>query len=48
MTKFRTVTTNIFGFSVWNLLHVTLVVPRILRWLPEFLENLCTHGSQLT
>jgi hypothetical protein len=24
---------QIYGFSVWNLLHVTLVAPRIWRWL---------------
>jgi len=27
-----TVTPNIRGYSVWNLLHVTILTPRILRW----------------
>jgi len=27
---------NICGFSVWNLLCVTILVPRILRWLVDF------------
>jgi hypothetical protein len=33
---FFTVVPNIFGFAVWNLLRVTFVVPRILRWLLDF------------
>jgi len=32
VTKFCTVARNIFGSSLWWLLHVTLLVPRILRW----------------
>jgi hypothetical protein len=32
-TKFCTLTPNIFGSSVWNMLHVTILVPKILRWL---------------
>jgi hypothetical protein len=47
-TKFCTVTTNICGSSLWNLLHVTLLVPRILEVAPRFLENVCTPGLQLT
>jgi hypothetical protein len=35
-TKFRTVAHNTFGSSIWNLLHVTILVTRILRWLPDF------------
>jgi len=31
-----TVRPNIFGYSVRNLLYVTLPVPRILRWLLDF------------
>ena len=27
---------NTYGSSVWNLLHVTILVPRIFRWLLEF------------
>jgi hypothetical protein len=30
--NFLTVAPDICGFSEWNLLHVTLVAPRILRW----------------
>jgi len=29
---------NICGSSVWNLLHITLLVPRILRWLLHILR----------
>ena len=36
-TKFCTVVSNIFGSSVWNLLHVTfLVSSRIMKWLLNF------------
>jgi hypothetical protein len=39
---------NDFGFPVWNLLHVILLVPRILRWLFDYWKNLWSpdlHGS---
>ena len=36
VTKFFIVAPNIFGFSVWNLLHVTLLVTGIVRWLLYF------------
>jgi len=39
-TKYRTVTRNACGFSVLNLLHVTLLAPRILRWSLDF-WNFC-------
>jgi hypothetical protein len=34
----------ICGSSIWNLLHFTCLVPRILKWLLDFffLENLST------
>jgi hypothetical protein len=35
-TKLSTVAPNICGSSVWNFLHVTLLAPRILRWLLDF------------
>ena len=35
-TTFCTVAPNIWGPSVWNLLHVTILAPRILRWLLDF------------
>jgi hypothetical protein len=41
-TKFLAVVPNIGGSSVWNLLNVIVSVPRILKWLLHFLENLCT------
>ena len=41
-----TVVTNICGFSVWNLLHLTFLAPRILRWLQ--LENLSTLLSRFS
>ena len=31
-----TLASNMCGSSVWNLLHVTLLAPRILRWLQNF------------
>ena len=40
-TKFCAVAPNIFGSSVWNLLHVTILAPRILRWLLNFKKNIC-------
>jgi hypothetical protein len=39
-TKFCAVTPNICGPSVWNLLHVTLLATRILKWLVDFWEVL--------
>jgi hypothetical protein len=30
------------GFSVWNLLHVTLLAPEILRWFIDFLKYMHT------
>lgn len=33
VTKFWAVAPNIFGPAMWNLLHVTLLKPGILRWL---------------
>ena len=38
--KFCTVVPNISGSSVWNFLHVTLLLPKILMGLLRFLENL--------
>ena len=37
-TKFSTVTFNICGFWVYNLLHVTFLAPIILRWLLDSLK----------
>jgi len=42
VTTFDMVAFGICGSSVWNLLHVTLVGPRILR----FLENMCTPSLE--
>ena len=36
VTKFWMVMPNICGSSVWNLLHMTHLAPRILKWLLEF------------
>jgi len=36
MAKFCVVAPNICGSLVWNLLHVTLLEPKILRWLLDF------------
>ena len=33
---------NVCGSSVWNLLRVTYLTPGTLRWLLDFLENLCS------
>ena len=35
-TKFCTTTPNICYSSIWNLHHVTHLVPRIFRWFPNF------------
>jgi len=32
---------NIYGFSVWNLLHVSLLVPGIFKVAYRFLEDMC-------
>jgi len=39
--KFCTVAADICGDSMWNLLHVTLLASRILRWLPDVWRILC-------
>ena len=31
-----TVAPNMCGYSVWNMLRVTILAPRILRWLLDF------------
>lgn len=36
VTEFCMVLCNIFWSSVWDLYHVTLPAPRILRWLSDF------------
>jgi len=36
MTKFCAIMPNICGPSMWKLIHVTLLEPRILRWLLHF------------
>jgi hypothetical protein len=38
VTKVCTVVRNVCGSSVWNLLHVNVLAPRILKWLPHFWE----------
>ena len=40
--KLCMVAPNICGSSVCNLLHVTVLARRILRWLLDFLGNLCS------
>lgn len=35
-TKFCTAVPNICGSWVWNLIHVILMVPRVLRWFLDF------------
>jgi len=37
-TRFRTVTGNIFYSLVWNLLYVTILAPKILRFVLDFLK----------
>jgi len=41
-SKFCLVAPDICGSSVWNLLCVALVVPRILRWLLDFWKVFAT------
>jgi hypothetical protein len=46
--KFCTVATKSCGSSAWNVLYLTFLVPRMLRWLLEFLEQkLCTPVHKL-
>jgi len=33
-----TVAPNMCGYSAWNMLRVTILAPRILRWLLDFLK----------
>lgn len=40
-TKLCTVAPNICGLWLWRCLHVTLLAPRIRRWIPDFFINLC-------
>ena len=42
--KFFAVVPNSCESSVWNLLHVTVLAPGILRWLPGFMTNLFNHA----
>lgn len=35
-TEFCIVVSNIFGASVWNVLHATFLAPGIFRWLLDF------------
>ena len=39
LTKFCSAAPNMCGSSVWNLLHVIFLAPRILRQILEFLKN---------
>ena len=39
-TKFCVVAPSICGSSIWDLLHVTILWPRILWWLVAFLKFL--------
>ena len=39
---FLTVAAAICGSSAWNLPHVTFLAPRILWYIPDFLENWCS------
>lgn len=41
--KFCTMVPNICGSSMRNLLHVTILAPKILRWLLDFLTICATH-----
>jgi hypothetical protein len=40
-TKFCAVAPYMCGSSVWNVLHVTRLASRNLRWLLRFLEHFC-------
>jgi hypothetical protein len=43
-TVLYVVTPNTYGFSVWNLLHVILLAPRIFEIACRFSEYLCVPG----
>jgi len=38
VTEFCAMVPNVCGFSLWNLLHATLLASRILRWLLVYLN----------
>ena len=38
LTKFYRLAPNNFGPSAWNLLHITILTPKILKWLLDFLK----------
>jgi hypothetical protein len=42
LTKFFMVMPYICVSSVYDLCHVTVLVPRVLKWLLNFLKNLCS------
>jgi hypothetical protein len=41
-----TVANKILGHSECNMLHVTILAPRILRQLLDFFFNVCTRGLE--
>jgi hypothetical protein len=43
-TIYGAVTSNIYGTSVWDLLHVPLMAPRNSEVAARLLENFCTLG----
>lgn len=51
LTKFCMVAPNIYKGTVGNMLHVTLLVPRIFIWLLDILKKMCTpalwHSTSL-
>jgi hypothetical protein len=42
--KFSAVAPKLRAASVWNLLHITFLVPRILKWLVGF-TKMCGPGA---
>ena len=44
-SKFYPVTSDLCTSSVRNWRHILLATPRILRWILDFLEDLCIPGS---
>jgi hypothetical protein len=48
VTKFCAVAPPTSGCSVWNVLHITLLAPKILRWLLDFFwKNCCPLVSAM-
>ena len=42
LSKFYRLVPKNLGPSPWNVLHIAILLPKILKWLLDFFKNLCT------